>query len=283
MWTVPGRVFEPQMHERVADDPAAAAADRSRLISRVDADLFAAWKAGDAVARNEAWRRLWTSTYSWVVPFCRTMAPDDLAAQEWAADAINAVHAELEKLLAGGFTWRGEPQFAGMFANYVKRRCLDRCRAFMRTDGRNADIRLESEGVEADLPSSPPVQESEAVDLARTREAVDDLVCRLARRREVCGSRRALVDIIDAMLAYLRECCLRAVVTVDAATAAPLTLDQLVPLIDRQAVVASSSEMSEFIMAHLGIDRPTLDNRNREIRKLLLVVQAERTSGLGKL
>lgn len=249
---------------------------RSRLVKRVDEQLFAAWKAQDPAARAEAWNRLWTATYSWAAPYCRSMAPDDLAADEWAADAIISALADVERLLTGDFYWQGEPQFAGMFSNYVKRRCIDRCRAFMRLAARTADEGREedADGRPAPSPSVPATQEVEAIGIARTAKAIGDIAFRLAWQREICAERPALVEVMEAKQAYVRECCLQAVVGVAAAHAETMTLDDLVPLIDHCGFDASSQEMSEFVMRRLGIDRATLDNRNREIRKLLRRVQS---------
>ena len=102
-----------------------------------------------------------------------------------------------------------------------------------------------------------------------TADALRDIAFRLAWQREICAERHALVDVIEAQQEYLRECCLREVTGVAAADAAAMTLDGLISRIDPRGLDASSQEMDESIMKRLGIDRGTLDNRLREIRKLL--------------
>ena len=249
---------------------------RSRLVKRVDEELFAAWKAEDPAARTEAWNRLWTATYSWAAPYCRSMAPDAFAADEWAAEAIFSALADVERRLRDEFSWQGEPQFAGMFSNYVRRRCIDRCRAFMRLAAREADEgREQVAGGRPDRsPSVPAMQEDDTIGIAGTVAAIGDIAFRLAWQREICAERPALAEIMEAKQAYLRECCVRAVVGLAVPDADAMRLDDLVPLIDRCGFDASSPEMNEFIMNRLGIDRMTLDNRLREIRKLLRRVQS---------
>lgn len=239
----------------------------SPALTKVDEQLFDAWKSGDPAARDEAWTRLWTTNYSWAVPFCRTMAPDDLTAREWAADAWKAALSNLEaRMAAEGFSWRGESQFAGLFGEYLKRRCLDRRRAELRatTQARRS---AGDTAQELDVVLPPvPADEDHQIEAAQTRGAIEKIVQRLAGCKEMCRGRPALEAIFEARRAYLLECCVRAVVGV--ANADSLSLDELVPLLDRHAVEASSEEMNKFTMARLKISRGTLDVRLQEFRKL---------------
>lgn len=239
----------------------------SPVLAKVDEQLFDAWKSGDPAARDEAWRRLWATNYSWAVPFCRAMAPDDLTAKEWAADAWKAALRNLEaRMAAEGFSWRGESQFAGLFVEYLKRRCLDCRRAELRV---TAPTRRSAGNTaqELDVVLPPvPADEDRQIEAAQTRAAIEKMVERLAGCKEMCRGRPALAAIFEARQAYLRECCVRAVVGVP--NAASLSLDELVPLLDRHAVEASSEEMNRFTMARLKISRGTLDVRLQDFRKL---------------
>lgn len=238
---------------------------RSRFASLMDEQLFAAWQTGDAVARRQVWARLWTATFSFAVAFCHGFAPDAHAAEEWASDAINQAYWDVQGRLDAGLRWEGEPQFTGLFVNYVKRRCIDRCRAFGRVAARTDDSGAadEENGTRfEEIASVPP----EAPAVWRTREAIKELADRLKERRTICDGRDALLAVIDAQLAYLRACCLRAVEGVNTSA---LLLAELIRLVERQAIDASSDEMSEFIMERLQISRNVLDLRQREIRKLV--------------
>ncbi|MBY0494539.1 MAG: hypothetical protein K2Y23_10005 [Cyanobacteria bacterium] len=239
----------------------------SPVLATVDEQLFDAWRSGDPAARDEAWTRLWNLNCSWAVPFCRTMAPDDLTAEAWAAEASDAALSNLEaRIAAEGFSWRGESQFAGLFGQYLKRRCLDRRRAELRVTAptrRTAGVTAQ----ELDVVLPPvPADEEHLIEVAHTRAAIEAMVERLGGCKEVCRGRPALEAVFDAREAYLRECCVRAVVGV--ANAESLSLDELVPLLDRHAVEASSEEMNKFTMARLKISRGTLDVRLQEFRKL---------------
>lgn len=241
----------------------------SRVLARVDEQLFNAWKSGDPAARAEAWTRFSELTYSWAVAFCRPMAPDDLTAEEWAADASEAALRNLEARMAWeGFSWRGESQFAGLFGEYLKNRCRDCRRASLRVAVRFRRSARDTDQDDLELVLPPvPADEEHQLEVDRTYEALERMVETLGRGKEICTGRPKLEAIFDAREAYLRECCLRAVVGV--ANAESLSLDELVRLLDRQAVEASQEEMNKFTMARLKISRGALDTRLQAIRALI--------------
>jgi hypothetical protein len=256
------------------EDPSATIS-RSRQLRRVDAMLFVAWQAGDPWARSEAWERLQATTISWALPFCRTLASDDLAARELYADGLNDAFLEMdEQVTSGDFRWRGEDQFAGVFTNLLRWRCLGRHRKWLRYWLRIADRGREGNETDDDLEKliapSLPAQEDGAIAIAATRQGIEQMVTRLGMHRMLCKNarRKALVAVINQQLEYLRQCCMRSVAPTDT-DATTLTLDQLVPLIDRDAVEASSPEMSKFIMSRLRISRNTLDKRKKQIQAII--------------
>jgi len=238
---------------------------RATFVSLMDEQLFAAWQTGGPAARLEAWTRLWTGVFSFAVAFCSHFAPDAHASEACASDAVNQACLDVQRRLDAGLRWEGEPQFTGFFVNYVKRRCLDGCREMSRVAARTDDSRA------ADSATGRPIEAIASVPsgmpaVRRTQKAIEHLVDRLEWSRTVCLGRDALVAVIDGKLAYLQACCLRAV---EGAAASALSPVELVPFLDRDAVDASSEEMSEFIMERLQISRNVLDLRQREIRKLV--------------
>jgi hypothetical protein len=238
-----------------------------RIAAIIDAALFARWSSGDRAARDEAWKRVWTTMMSYAIAIAQGFVPDRPTAEEWGADAVTQTLIEFEQNLVKGFSWRGEAQFVGIVVTRVRQRILDRYRVLARDAIRTDD--LDRDDNEARLGAAlrtPPNQRAAAPAVARTRDAIEGIVSRLAGTREICGKRKALVDVVSGDIQYVHSCCARAVSGVETTN---LSLDDIVLCMDCAQFEASEAEMNQFVMASLGIDRNTLYLRRREIRKLL--------------
>lgn len=240
---------------------------RPRVFARLDERLFRAWQAKDEAARADAWVHIWDLSYSVAVALCRGFAPDEHTAQEWASHAITGAWIDIERQLQQGLRWDGDPEFVGLLRAHVTYRCKDRYRAYWRLTSHFEDFLGVPDDQRAErldaLATIPPTQEVKELAAARTHEAIGGLVSRLTAEREICRSSPALVEILDAMLAYVLECCARAVV----GDSRLLTLDELIPLVNRDVFDASMADMNQFILERLKINRNTLDTRRKQIRR----------------
>jgi DNA-directed RNA polymerase specialized sigma24 family protein len=232
------------------------------MVVRIGADLFAAWQRRDLDARNEVWSRLYVTAYSFAVAFCRGLAPDDLAAEEWGHDAIVQVFCEVDARIES-FTWQGDSQFTGVMITMIKRRALDGFRAHYRYASRTDDLFFGTDDDRNEqFENAARVAAPQAMS-ARTHDAIAALISRLAQARERCRTRPALVDVVNATIDYVHDCCGRATIGVETKR---LPLDEIVPLMDHGAFEASTRDLNAFVRERLKIDGPTLLDRRREIR-----------------
>ena len=244
---------------------------RPFAFARLDKRLFDAWRSGNPAARSDAWIHLWSLAYTIAVRYCRRFARDDETAKDFGAMAITDAWMDIDRRLREGETWKGESKFAGLLTAHVIYRCRDQCRAFVRSIsildellGVPADER--DERLEAAAPV-PPSQGNRGLLIARTREEIRDLVVRLAGLRERRRKRKVLMEAIDAMLAYVRECFAQAVP--DGVETASMTLDELVERADPDAFEASKSDMYAFIMKRLKLGRNAFYQQMADLHELL--------------
>lgn len=247
---------------------------RRQRRAELDKQLFQAWQSGDQAAFQTIWEHLWSTMFSVAVAYCRSMGYKPEDAVDGATDAVNDAWIGIDSKLRAGYRWTADSSFVSLVESRVILRCKDwRRRKYRWTNGL-VDLPGVAEEQGDDflerLVPVEPTQGADALVTIRTQEEVDSLVCRLAARREICRGQPALAQLIDAQLAYVRECVARTVEEVDTSA---MTLDELIPLMNRGMFDASKADMNRFIMARLRITRNTLDTRQADIRALVAAVR----------
>ena len=259
---------------------ASGGAPRPRASQKASADeaieglnrrLYIAWKAGDESARAAAWSLMWSHCFTKAFAACQRFARDAQTAETCANTAITDAWMGIDRQIRDGRrTWHGEVQFAGLLKAHVTYRCKDQCRALLRANkGIEEFAGVPDDDRDTKLETSapvPPVQETDLLRPARTREACCAVITRLAARRELCRSRPALFAVVDAQLEYIRECLVET--TRPGIDGRSTSLDALIDHVDFEAVEVSKSAMYSFVRTRLAINPNQLSTRIADIGEL---------------
>ena len=238
----------------------------------LDEALFRAWQSGDVEAREAAWTLLWNALSSTAVRFCRRFCRDDATAKDCASSAIADAAVDIERrMFADGIAWPGHGPFIGWVSARIIFRCRDQRRDSLRWFDRIVELRPhEIDELEDRLGSRisrPATQEEDLINGERDRDGMLRLVRDLAALRELCRDRPSLVNVIDQMEGYLRQCLIESLPA--AIDATPFTLDELVEAARPDRVEATKAALYQWIKRELNIDRNTLYQRMKRIHALL--------------
>jgi DNA-directed RNA polymerase specialized sigma24 family protein len=249
---------------------------RSQDVTQIDEELFRAWQSGDHDARNRIWGQLWRRYYTVSFAFCLKwgLNPDD--AREAANDAYTGAWHSLEKQLRKGLPWTGEANFLEHVEATVIYRSRDALRKRFRWANQRDDLLGDTEEERTErLERLTPVAPNQGADddpgevaAVRTQQAVAHIITTLAIWKELCRKQPSLVAFLDAQLEYLRQCVAKSVTDLESdRDPETMTLDELLPYLDRDRFRAKQNEMNQFIMDTLKINRNQLDTRRRKIRQ----------------
>ena len=247
-------------------------------------DLFQAWQSGDMDARNKWWEHLWGAFYSAAIGYCRGLCGDETRGADCATDAFHRTLEELDKkVVLGEVSWQGPNAFQSYVWERLSRRCYDRLRVQWRherlTSPLDADDPEEDEegsvSLISILASDANTPEQELIDKERDQSKTPNKTSSplglLATALEICRIKKseALVDTISAILEFARLQLLESASgTRDAEKMDPDELLKHIGDLDLDFVF-EKTDMNEFIMVKLGIERNKFDQRMRRIRNLL--------------
>jgi DNA-directed RNA polymerase specialized sigma24 family protein len=203
---------------------------------------------------------------------------DDCDAEDTAASAFENAWEEIEKKVKSGLVeWRGQKEFVVFVCNWFINRCRDKLRRRWREaeriisidapadegeEGQNLPDRL---GIVSDDSPEKKMLGKEAEKAAV--ESVHKIVRLLAAAQEICRNRRARLEILKGIEEYVRK---RIAATLqDGADAEELTWGELLEMSDLEELMIDKTEMNQFLMERLRINRNTLDQRMRATRDTL--------------
>jgi len=260
---------------RGRDSASAETYDPATLTPAADAldeELFRAWQSGDAEAREAAWTLLWNALSSNAVRFCRRFCRDHATAQECASSAIADAAVDIERRMsADGIAWPGHAPFLGWVSARIIFRCRDQRRDSLRWFNRIVELQPdETDDLEDRLESRvsrPPTPEEDLLNDERARDGLLRLARDLAALRERCCDSPSLLDVVDQMEGYLRQCLIESLPAVIDATG--VTLDELAEIARPDRVEATKVALYQWIRRQLNIDRNTLYQRMKRIHALL--------------
>jgi DNA-directed RNA polymerase specialized sigma24 family protein len=245
-----------------------------------DEALLRAWQSGNVDAREAAWTMLWDAVSSTAIRFCRRFCRDAATAEDWAASAIADASVDIERRLAADdMPWPGPGPFLGWVSAFVIFRCRDQRRDSRRWFDRVVELGTdetdEFDGSLASLVSCPATQEEDLIRDERDRDGLLRLVRDLAILRDLCQDSPSLLNVLDQMETYLRQCLIDALP--DAIDAELLSLEELAETARPERVEATKVALYRWIGQELDIDRNTLYQRMKRIHAL-----RNRTSRPGK-
>jgi len=241
-------------------------------VHAIDEALFRAWQSGDVEAREAAWTLLWNTFSPTAVRFCRTFCRDHATAEECASSAMADAAVEIERRMsADDIAWPGHEPFLGWVSAHIIFRCQDQRRDSLRWFKRIVELRpYETDEVDVSLESRvsrPATQEEDLINIERARNGQARLVRDLTALRELCADSRSLLDVVNQMEEYLRQCFVESLPAVIDATG--LTLDELAAVANPDRVEASKVTLYQWIRRQLNIDRNTLYQRMKRIHALM--------------
>jgi hypothetical protein len=167
-------------------------------------------------------------------------------------------------------TWPGPGRFLGWVSAFVIFRCRDQHRDALRWCTRVVELGTdgadEVDGSLLSLVSCPATQEDDLIRDERDRHALPRLVRDLESLRERCCDSPSLLNVVDQMETYLRQCLIESLPA--AIDAESLTLEELAEAARPERVEATKVALYQWIGRQLEIDRNTLYQRMKRIHAL---------------
>jgi hypothetical protein len=248
-----------------------------RWITLIDAQLFRAAQAGDTAAHAELWHRLFSVLYTAAIHLGLKLSGNPDAARELASQGWTATYEETNARLEA-VVWKGSRSLVSFVWRCLTWRCRDAARRRRRVGRREVGLDEAALGAGRGTTRTGSHANAAGPDGLRTppdarvsaREVMWNLTPpALASLREALASRRKLLAVVDARVAYLREQLTAALRAEERRNAARMTPGAPVDAAVPEDLAISRRHANAFTMDRLGINRNTLDQRLKRITAIV--------------